>query len=399
MKPGSKKTNGRHPGISLVNDHNGDRNTLQWIDPVTTKKDRDRHPGLTIPQLQKLAEAKSKWLQVYRARIASGDHVPVAKSVDLIAEWVSSRDSSVESLRGRRRLEPMLRKLEEQAIYGPIQDLKREHLSRLRRDVSGLRTAKGKSLKINSQNQYLKLFMAAFRTWSAAGLLKHALDVEAIRYELRAFPVSGSGEQTKHSQALTPNELQKGFRLLLEKGRPEFAAFYSVAFLTGLRREELSDGSMWQFIHKEGGRNHMRVFATKTGQSRNVTMELTPMATRLLDAVAEWKEPSEDAWGGAPKTFAKSASDFERKHIRPDIGERFNLHSMRASCGSYLMILGMEDTQIARRLGHTTGEALSSYRENSELIEPLEGMTLCDASGCNEVFQDIIDALESSCAR
>ena len=389
MLEGQTKTNKKHPGVSIVNDaRTGIRDTLKWRCPETNKRKTQRCKGATKRQLVELAVQKSRAIKELAKRLEDQQFVPVVDE-DLVREWLHDPERSARTRQNRGVVEPLIRRLETEVIRGPITECKPEHIGQLREWV-GAR----KDLKVTTKNHYLRVAQALFTDLSKSRRFKFSINSDVASYELRPFPKRKQADQTSSSEPLQPHEMRKGFQAIIDNRPPEVAAYYALLYLTGMRANELADTSSWEFI--DGDRPLLRVYSPKNATTRNVTFEACPVAAALVRALEARAETPRDLFPHDGVSFSQSVRDYERLHLRKQLGFKFNAHRMRSSCGTYAMLLGIPDSLICRRMDHTAQTALMHYRVGAEVISPVEGAkTLEEAAGLSDLFAQIVENLRA----
>ena len=224
--------------------------------------------------------------------------------------------------------------------------------------------------------------------------VRFSINSDVASYELRLFPKRKQADQTSSSEPLHPNEMRKGFQAILDNRPPGVAAYYALLYLTGMRANELADTSSWEFI--DGDRPLLRVYNPKNATTRNVTFEACPTAASLVRTLEARAETPRDLFPHDGVSFSQSVRDYERLHLRKQLGFKFNAHRMRSSCGTYAMLLGIPDSLMCRRMDHTAQTALLHYRVGAEVISPVEGAkTLEEAAGLSGLFEQIVENLRA----
>lgn len=391
MISGSKKRNAMHPGVSVVKDaRSGKRDTLKWKCPETGVRRTQRFKGATKPELIEHAKIRSSELQTLRKRMDIQSFVPVA-DVDQVKDWVSSNDVAARTRKNRETVLPYVRRLEDEVIGGPITQCRYEHLKVLREWVGA------GPHKATTKTQYLLNIRSLFTDLIKNRRFKHQLDSEVVRHELRNFPTPTKDDQTRSSTPLNVEELRRGFGLLREISRPEVSAYMALLFLTGMRSAELADTNNWKLVDDQANEAHLTVFSSKNAKTRDVMLARCPMTIEIIKGLQQRASQDGVLFPHAGQSFSKSVGDIERKYLRKTLGFRFNPHRLRASCGTYLMLIGEQDSLICLRMDHSQLTALRHYRGGAQKIRPAisQPETLEAAAGLVDVFKAIVDDLAS----
>jgi integrase len=172
--------------------------------------------------------------------------------------------------------------------------------------------------------------------------------------------------------------------------------FVAFMLLTGMRPDIEALKVEWK--HVDFDRNVIHVGqGTKTGKTRDVTLDESPMLRRLLDAQWELTNGEGRVW---PMSYAQAESARRRLKDEYDAPDDFKWYGLRKTCQSTLAsspsIYGAASIFLtAKRGGHSAAICEQVYADAIKLVDP-DAKTIEGALGVEELLDQIAEDLEAT---
>ncbi len=184
---------------------------------------------------------------------------------------------------------------------------------------------------------------------------------------------------------------EKGSTLRHEPIGP-FAAF---VLLTGMRPDSEALKVEWKDVDFDRNVIHVGQ-GTKTGKTRDVSIDESPMLQRLLDAQHEITEGKGRVW---PMSYGQIEAARRRLKNEHDAPDDFKWHGLRKTCQSVLAsspsIYGAASIFLAaKRGGHSVAVCEKHYANAIKLVDP-DAKTIEGALGVEELLDQIVEDLEA----
>lgn len=188
---------------------------------------------------------------------------------------------------------------------------------------------------------------AGLRRWCI--ILRAALRLANGRGDLKATPQKGMiipGEEDERERICSDEE----FASLVANTNPRFALFLTIAFWSGMRRDEITS---IEWKHIDMTNEDIHVPKSKNGEARSV-----PMHPELTAALKAYPRPIN---GGLLFAKCYPASAYMTKLCRKLGIVDLHLHDMRHTTGTRLMNAGVNIKTIAEILGHRNLKSVMRY--------------------------------------
>ena len=184
----------------------------------------------------------------------------------------------------------------------------------------------------------------------------------------RPIHVKGRDETVTY-RALTMDELKK-----LAAAAPDYACLYYVAATTGLRCNELKS-LRWSDVHYEAPAHlHLKAYRDGQQQTKNGADAWIPLQGWIVDVLKTHRHSRPLGWQNV-FTLNDHGNDAKmiRKHAAlagipeyDDQGRRLVFHSLRASCTTILLDLGVPVDEVAAVMRHRDiNTTLQHYKKNA----------------------------------
>lgn len=371
-------SNAAHKGVQLV-----PRKTalyLKWKDPRSGKYREQRLPdGISKKEAREAAIQKKHSLDAMKRRVATGELREVERGTDPLADWVQGLDNP----RSKNNRELAARYLGELKLSMGGRDwseLRRADLLMLREIIH-----KDRSLAGSTKNKTLGLcknFMSYLRKLGHQAFI----DSQAIADCLGKF----KQDEAKSGRLLTPIKLKQVF-VHLAKSRPEFGLFFLLKFLTGARVGELVSIRGRDFTSEPGRLPTLRIRATKTSSSREVSLKASPLAALILTALKQHHGDGLLFWPEDRREEVlryKGAQTHLRKQVAKHTGIEITPKDFRSSNEAYLSrskpFLG-QIFAVTANLGHSIEIAHANYQKQANLLDIPQGDSLEEMAGLQKL--------------